>query len=286
MNSRIFLLVLAISITLTSCGSSSKQETATSSESAQQQAAPPPAPEPPKPIVISAGTAITVTLDQALGSKSSQTGDRFSATVAEPVSEGGKVVIPKDSKAMGSVVEAKAKGKVKGEARLKLALVNVTIHGTSYPITTSMSESTEKGKGKRTAVTTGGGAAVGALIGGIAGGGKGAAIGLGVGAAAGLAGGALTGNSQIELPAETRLTFELTNSLTLNPSSRLSIRQPRGDDEDRRQRSSSFPAPRGGHSVPREGSNPHRTLEPEAFPSFDCRFRSTGLHSWSANRSV
>jgi len=221
MNNRFFLLALATCFALASCGGSSKEGTTTSSENAQQQAAPAPAPapapEPAKPVVIPAGTAITVTLDQALGSKSSTTGDRFSATVGEPVSIGGKVAIPKDSKATGSVVEAKAKGKIKGEARLKLALINITIRGNSYPITTSLSQSTEKGKGKRTAATTGGGAAGGAIIGAIAGGGKGAAIGAGVGAAAGFVGGAFTGNSQIELPAETQLTFELTNSLTLNP---------------------------------------------------------------------
>ncbi len=223
MTNRFFLLVLATSCALASCGGSSKEGPTTSRENTQQQAepaaapAPAPAPEPPKPVVIPAGTLIAVTLDQALGSKSSTSGDRFSATVAEPVSVEGKVVIPKDSKATGSVVEAKAKGKVKGEARLKLALINITIRGNSYPITTSLSQSTEKGKGKRTAATTGGGAAGGAIIGAIAGGGKGAAIGAGVGAAAGFVGGAFTGNSQIELPAETQLTFELTNSLTLNP---------------------------------------------------------------------
>ncbi len=73
----------------------------------------------------------------------------------------------------------------------------------------AMSENTSKGKGKRTAATTGGGAAAGAVIRGIAGGGKGAAIAAGIGASAGFAGGALTGNSQIELPAETSLSLQL-----------------------------------------------------------------------------
>jgi hypothetical protein len=78
-----------------------------------------------------------------------------------------------------------------------------------------MSSTTDKGKGKRTAVATGGGAAGGALIGGIAGGGKGAAIGAAIGAGAGFVGGAFTGNKQIELPAESALGFELTAPLTL-----------------------------------------------------------------------
>jgi hypothetical protein len=224
MRSRIVILLLGTSLCLTACGTSPKPESAPN-QAAQQQAAPPPStepatqptppPEPPKPVVIPAGTVITVVLDQALGSKSSHTGDSFSATVAQPVRIDAKVAIPKSSIAKGTVVEAKAKGKVKGEALLKLALTSITIGGNSYPISTSMTENTSKGKGKRTAATTGGGAAVGAIIGGIAGGGKGAAIGAGVGAGAGFVGGAMTGNKQIDLPAETSLSFELTKAVTL-----------------------------------------------------------------------
>lgn len=164
-------------------------------------------PAPPRPLVLPAGTTLTVRLGQALGSKSSHTGDSFTATVIQPVSVQNKVAIPASSSVTGSVVEAQAKGKVKGEAVLKLALKEITVKGHAYPIDTSMASTTEKGKGKRTAVTTGGGA----LIGGIAGGGKGLAI----GAAAGLAGGALTGNKQIEIPAESVLSFQLKKPLTL-----------------------------------------------------------------------
>jgi hypothetical protein len=66
-------------------------------------------------------------------------------------------------------------------------------------------------------VATGGGAAAGALIGGIAGGGKGAGIGALIGAGAGFAGGTFTGNKQIEIPAESALSFDLTSPLTIPP---------------------------------------------------------------------
>lgn len=171
--------------------------------------------EAPQPIVVPAGTTITVRLASAVGSKISNTGDVFLATVAEPVSVDGKTVIPKGADAKGKVVEAKALGKIKGAARLKLALTSVTINGQPYPIESSISSRTAKGKGKRTAVTTAGGGGLGALIGGLAGGGKGAAIGAAAGAGAGFAGGAFTGNKQIELPAETALSFELTAPLTI-----------------------------------------------------------------------
>jgi hypothetical protein len=179
-------------------------------------AAPKPTPPPPpKPVVIPAGTVINVRLSAPLGSKTSQTGDSFEATVAEPVEVDGKTVIASGSSASGTVVEAKAKGKIKGEARLKLALNKVTIKGKTYPVQAAMAEQTSKGKGKRTAVATGGGAAGGALIGGLAGGGKGAGIGALVGAGAGFIGGTFTGNKQIELPAETVLPFQLSDSITL-----------------------------------------------------------------------
>jgi hypothetical protein len=165
--------------------------------------------------VIPDGTAITVRLQNALSSGSAQTGDTFDATVADAVQVDGKTVIPVGAAARGTVTEAKAKGKVKGDARLGLALTEVSINGSSYPLQTTMSGFSEKGKGKRTAATTGGGAALGAIIGGIAGGGKGAAIGALVGGGAGFAGGTFTGNKQIELPAETALTFKLKEAVTL-----------------------------------------------------------------------
>jgi hypothetical protein len=173
----------------------------------------------PQPIVIPAGTSITVKVGQALSSKDSQEGQTFLATVATPVSVGGKTAIPAGSSASGKVVTAKAKGKIKGEGELSLALTSVTVRGATESVETQVLSSTVKGKGKRTAVTTGGGAAGGALIGGIAGGGKGAGIGALVGAGAGLVGGALTGNKQVEIPAESALTFTLSAPLTLPPSS-------------------------------------------------------------------
>jgi hypothetical protein len=129
----------------------------------------------------------------------------------------GKTAIPKGSSVTGTVITAKEKGKIKGEGQLSISLISITVRGKNYPIQTGALDSTEKGKGKRTAATTGGGAAGGALIGGLAGGGKGAGIGALVGAAGGFVGGALTGNKQIEIPVETALTFTLSKSLTLSP---------------------------------------------------------------------
>jgi hypothetical protein len=181
--------------------------------------APAPAVEKPKPqpIVVPSGTVLTVKTGQDLSSNKSQTGQTFTASLAQPVSVHGKSAIPSGSSITGTVVNAKAKGKIKGQGELDLALTSIAVGGQTYQIQTATVSQVVKGKGKRTAVTTGGGAGAGALIGGLAGGGKGALIGLGAGAAAGLAGGALTGNQQIEIPAESALSFTLSAPLTLPP---------------------------------------------------------------------
>jgi hypothetical protein len=195
-----------------------ENQTTVGSEPAMAAAPPPPEEKPePQPIVVPAGTVLVVRTAQALGSKTSQAGQTFGATLAQPLTVEGRTALPGGSQVSGTVVTAKAKGKVKGEGQLDLKLTSVSVGGQRYSIHTVVLSSTVKGKGKRTAATTGGGAAGGALIGGIAGGGKGAAIGAGIGAAAGFLGGTFTGNKQIEVPAESALSFTLAQPLTLPP---------------------------------------------------------------------
>lgn len=162
-----------------------------------------------QPMVVPAGTSLTVRLGESVGSKISSPGQSFSATLSAPVEVAGTVVIPAGAPVQGTVVEAKPLGKFKGGAVLDLKLTSITVNGRERAIETSAVVRSEKGKGKRTAVMTGGGAALGAIIGGLAGGGKGAAIGAVAGGGAGAGGAAFTGNKDIVLPAESALTFKL-----------------------------------------------------------------------------
>jgi hypothetical protein len=181
--------------------------------SAPASAPAPQAPPPPAVVDLPAGTRIHVRLDQDLGSKISQPGDSFTATVADDVMVNGQTVIPRGARADGTVIDAKPLGRIKGQASLEIRLDRVHTKWGSYPVASSSIDRVEKGKGKRTAFFAGGGAGLGAIIGGLAGGGRGAAIGALAGGGAGTAGGAFTGNKQIFLPAETLLTFHLERSV-------------------------------------------------------------------------
>ncbi|HET7873674.1 MAG TPA: hypothetical protein VFL42_14250 [Terriglobales bacterium] len=163
----------------------------------------------PEPITIPAGRAIAIRFGETLVSGKSEEGQSFSGTVAEPVEVGGKTVIARGATVHGTVVSSKGMGHFKGGALLQVRLNSVTIHGAQHTIQTSVEGRSIAGKGKRSAGFIGGGAAAGALIGGLTGGGKGAAIGAAAGAGAGTAGAGLTGNKEVEFPAESAMTFKL-----------------------------------------------------------------------------
>jgi hypothetical protein len=165
---------------------------------------------------IPAGTSISVTVDQAISSKTAKVGQSVAGTVSSNVSVGGKVVIPKGSPAKLTVASAQPSGRLSTPAKLWLRLRSVTVNGKTAAIASSLAGHTAGSKAKRDTVFIGGGAGVGALIGGIEGGGKGAAIGALAGAGAGTAGAAATGKKDVEFPAEARLAFKTQAAASVN----------------------------------------------------------------------
>lgn len=166
-------------------------------------------------LAVEAGTPIHVRLDHSLSSRSATPGDAFHATVSQPVTVDGKVVIPAGALAHGTVVHARPSGRLSGRAQLQLRLEAIEVNGESYAVETNTLGRSGGSHKKRNIALIGGGAGVGALIGGLAGGGKGVLIGGPVGAGAGLAGAALTGKKDFVLPAETGLTFRLQEPVSL-----------------------------------------------------------------------
>jgi hypothetical protein len=168
-----------------------------------------------QPVIVASGTTVTVSLGSALGSKLSQAGQTFTGSVAKDVSVENTVVVAKGSAVSGTVTDAKPLGKFAGGAVLQLRLDSINVNGVDTPVQVALRTFSAKGKGKRTAVMSGGGAALGGIIGGLAGGGKGAAIGLLAGGGAGAGGAALTANKDVVLPAESAVSFQLTQAVEI-----------------------------------------------------------------------
>lgn len=193
---------------------------------------PPPPPPPPEPVKIrlAEGTRIAFSLNNALSTKTNQTGDPFSGVVSRPVQVGDTVAIPQGAVIRGTVGQVERPGRVSGRAYLGLRVDQLEMpDGQVYDLSASLTELdatrkeevTEegqvKGEGskKRDAVTIGGGAGIGAAIGAIAGGGKGAGTGAAVGAGAGTAMVLLTRGKDVELPRGTELAIQLDRPLAV-----------------------------------------------------------------------
>ena len=227
MRSRLLLTILGLYLALAVSGCSRKPADSgtaagndasnpSSQPAADNKAAPSERQEARRePLVVPARTELRVRLGSPIGSKLSQPGESFTGTIARDVVVGDVVAIPRDAQVTGTVVDAKPLGRFKGGAVLEVRLDSINVNGADLRVRASARTFTEKGKGKRTAVLAGGGAALGGLIGGLAGGGKGAAIGLAAGAGAGTGGAAFTGNKEIVLPAESALSFELLQPLEI-----------------------------------------------------------------------
>jgi len=177
-------------------------------------AAPPPPPQPVT-VTIPANTIVSVRTIDGIDSSQNQTGQVFKASLDAPIVVDEKVIVPTGATAYLKLVSASSAGRMAGRSELTLALTNVVFQGKTYSVTSSDVKQSGASRGKRTAATIGGGAALGALIGAIAGGGKGAAIGALAGGGAGTAGAAYTGNKELVFPAETALSFKLKDSVAL-----------------------------------------------------------------------
>jgi hypothetical protein len=180
-------------------------------------AAPPEPAEPPPPqqVTIPAGTLVTIRMIAGIDSATNQPGDEFAASLAAPVVVDNQVVIPQGADARVRLLHVSSAGHMKGQSELQIELVQLSVNGTPYGVKSSDYTQTGASRGKRTAETVGGGAALGALIGAIAGKGKGAAIGAGVGAAAGTGVQAATKGEQVKIPPETKIEFTLKAPVTL-----------------------------------------------------------------------
>jgi hypothetical protein len=166
-----------------------------------------------KTYVLPVGTRVSVRNEDTINSATAVEGQTYAAEVTDDVLDAnGDVVIPHGANAQIVIRSASKGGHFQGTSDLVLDLQSVSVEGQRYNINSSdVKESGKPGFGanKRTAIYTGGGAALGAIIGAFAGGGKGAAIGAGAGAGGGALTQILTKGGSIRVPSETVLTFQL-----------------------------------------------------------------------------
>jgi hypothetical protein len=148
--------------------------------------------------------------------KIAKKGDKFAASVDEPVSVAAHTVIPKGAEALVRVVNISESGKIAGHAELTVDLFSLKIGGKEYALSSDTYATQSGSRAKKSGVVIGTGAAIGGAVGGIfhkknrgAGVAEGAAVGGGAGTAVQLA----SPGEAVVIPSETKLTFTLQRQL-------------------------------------------------------------------------
>lgn len=179
-----------------------------------------PAPKPAAPAIVPVGSNLKIRLNDTLSSKESRAGDKFTATVVDPVRFNEATV-------HGHIRSIVKSGKVQGRTTMNLSFDSIDLpgpdgkHGVLHGYVTRVygsdsAKTDEEGgvqsgsRGKQTLKRGGIGATAGAIIGGIAGGGKGAAIGLILGGAGGAGSLAIKGSKELKLESGTEMLIHVT----------------------------------------------------------------------------
>jgi hypothetical protein len=184
---------------------------------------------PVRYFTVAANQVIRARMDTELNSGTARVGDRFSASVTEPVyGESGVEVIPVGSKVWGRVtVVNRAQRRRPGNISVSFYQVELPnrarhiINGSLTSLQTDQvnadNEGTVKGGSnrKRDEVFIGGGAVAGGLIGAIAGGGKGAAIGAILGGVAGTGARVYENEKEADVKSGTQFGVILNRSVSL-----------------------------------------------------------------------
>lgn len=169
-------------------------------------------------VLVPIGTNLKVRLEDTLSSKDSRVGDRFTATVLDPVRFN-------EARVTGHVSSLQKSGKIKGRTSMNLAFDSIelsdgrrsTLHGYVTRVYGEDSGRADEEGGvesgsrtKQTVKRAGIGATVGAIVGGITGGGKGAAIGLIIGGAGGAGSLAVQGSKELKIESGTEMLVKVT----------------------------------------------------------------------------
>lgn len=163
-------------------------------------------------VVVPAGTTVVVRLIDSIDSNRTGPGERFRASVDDPIVVGTVVAVPRGADATVQVMTADA------NKSLGIKLYDITVDGKAYDVASeyAMIQAGGSGKTKKGAKRGIGLGALGAGVGAIAGGGKGAAIGAVSGVGLGALSGATSKGKHLYVPSESRLSFQLRAPVNLN----------------------------------------------------------------------
>jgi len=166
-------------------------------------------------ITIPQGTVISVRMIDSISSDRNRAGERFRASIANPIHIGNRTIVPRGANAWVRLVDASSASRVKGRSRLVLQLENIEVGNHRYPVASSAVEFRGKSETKKTGKSAGIGALAGGGLGALFGGGKGAAIGAGLGAGAGVATNAAHKGEQVFVGSESLVRFRLAAPLRI-----------------------------------------------------------------------
>jgi hypothetical protein len=190
-----------------------------------QVVAPPPPPPPPPPVAktvtLPAGTLIPIRMTDTLDSAKTQPNTVFHGSLAGDLVVDGMVVAKSGAAVTGRVIIAKDAAHFAGSAELSIELTRIDTVDHPVDVVTDAYDKQGAGRGKNTALKTGGGAAVGAVLGGLFGGGKGAAIGAASGGGLGAGANGVTRGQQVQIPTETLVSFHLQSPISVTTSKQV-----------------------------------------------------------------
>ena len=142
-------------------------------------------------------------------------GDSVTARVEGATDPAGRVALPGGTVLRGTVVEARQSGRVKGRARLSVDFDRIVVRGKTHELEASPITVEAPDDHGRDAKIVGGAAAAGAIIGAIADGKEGFAKGAVIGGAGGTGAVLLTRGHDIQIPAGSRFTVTVKDSVRL-----------------------------------------------------------------------
>jgi hypothetical protein len=210
--SSLFALLLVASLSL---GCAERMATTSGSTDTAAQQGPVYTSTAAAPGEIPAGTQLVIRTNEEIKVQSDSSRTYDAEIESEVIGSDNRVLIPRRSPVQLMVFKS-------GEDQLELGIQSLRINGRTYRVQTG-TVTRESGEGigmnRRTATMVGGGAALGTLIGAVAGGAKGAVVGAAVGAAAGAGAQVLTKGKEVNVPAESVLTFRLDESIMLQEAS-------------------------------------------------------------------